>query len=301
MCSTVGASLGQPGRRFDSCTRARARHSEDVGHLRPCSRVLIGTAMAPRRRRMPSVVANSTRFPASPAVCADTACGEPGGHASGAPQAGVSQPLFSANQRFCIGPRRAGAGECFRNTGGAIREAAHQAVAEVPLGPDRHRRGKRPGHRDDAATAPRSMVNTRSSRPWACARLDSERMALTPRKACDHLGEPPRSTGDALERLVEKEKPAARHHRARQRNELLLAAREMQRLARAQLEHLRDRVIDALQTARGIREPRGPRPAAARSPRRSGPARAAGLRACSPCRGRFAGGSAARRAASPRS
>src|SRR5688572_9839360 len=51
-----------------------------------------------------------------------------------------------------------------------VRIAEHHAVAEMRLVAD-HVLG---------VTAPRSMTNTRSRRPCACARLDSERMALNP-------------------------------------------------------------------------------------------------------------------------
>ena len=71
----------------------------------------------------------------------------PAATSRGTPQAGRKSGALLRKPAPPRRPRRAGAGECFRNTGGAIREAAHQAVAEVPLGPHRHRRGKRPGRR----------------------------------------------------------------------------------------------------------------------------------------------------------
>src|SRR6266849_1812819 len=50
--------------------------------------------------------------------------------------------------------------------------------------------------------------------------------------------------GDALEGLVQKEKPGAAHERAAQSGELLLAARELEAFARRELAHLGDELVD---------------------------------------------------------
>src|SRR5687768_12731354 len=76
------------------------------------------------------------------------------------------QAFLGADERLAVPVALYCFGKCLVQAARPVRIAAHHAIAEMRLVAD-HVFG---------VTAPRSMTNTRSRRPCACARLDSERM-----------------------------------------------------------------------------------------------------------------------------
>ena len=112
--------------------------------------------------------------------------------------------------------------------------AATASAASTAAGTDRA--AQRPGSVPAAATlAPRSITNSVSTRrrAWFRSLCAISTETSLPLQRGDHLGEPLRERRrDAFERLVEQQQARADGERARQRDQLLLAAREQQRAPR---------------------------------------------------------------------
>ena len=89
------------------------------------------------------------------------------------------------------------------------------------------------------------------------ARFGQDRRQAGLPQACNHFREAAREDRrHALERLVEQQEAGPSHHRASERDELLLAAGELQRPARPEFPHLGDRLVHARQAPGGIGQAR---------------------------------------------